>query len=298
LESALPNPPHPKLRGILGLPWLNSKLIFGGSLFLLLLLIAFFGQFFWDLKLARVASGPLNLPPFWVETGLTSHPFGTDNSGRDVMALVITGIQSALLVGVTASGLGLLIGIVLGFSAGFLGGKTDNIIRTIADSALTIPSLAVLVVISSYVKAVNEFTMAFLLAAFAWAAPTRVIRSQILTLRERGYVKMARISGASTFSIMFREILPNLLPFLASMFTGGISGAILAESGLEALGLGPSRIPTLGMTIYYSLRAAAITREMWWWWGMPIVVLVIIFISLFYITIGLDEIANPRLRGE
>ena len=139
--------------------------------------------------------------------------------------------------------------------------------------------------------------MALLLAALNWAAPTRLIRSQVLTMRERGYVQMARLSGASTFSIMFREIMPNLLPYLASSFTGNVAGAILAATTLEVLGLGPSRIPTAGMTIFNAISAAAILRGMYWWWGIPIIALIWIFSGLYQITIGLDEIANPRLRG-
>jgi len=108
---------------------------------------------------------------------------------------------------------------------------------------------------------------------------------------------MARLSGSSTLSIMFREMLPNLLPWLAASFAGGVSAAILIASSLEALGLGPSRVPTLGMTIFYALRGAAVLRNMWWWWGFPILTLIIIFTGLFMIATGLDEIANPRLRG-
>jgi peptide/nickel transport system permease protein len=96
---------------------------------------------------------------------------------------------------------------------------------------------------------------------------------------------------------MFKEMVPNLLPYLAASFTGNVSALILAAAGLEALGLGPTRIPTLGMTIFYAIRGAAIIRGMWWWWGLPIAMMIIIFASLFLITIGLDEIANPRLRG-
>jgi peptide/nickel transport system permease protein len=139
--------------------------------------------------------------------------------------------------------------------------------------------------------------MALLLACFAWPSPTRLIRAQVLTLRERGYVRMARLSGSSTADIMFKEMLPNMLPYLAASLVGNISGAILASTSLEALGLGPTRIPTLGMTLYYSLRATAIMRDMWWWWGFPIIVLIFLFTGLFQIAIGLDEIANPRLRG-
>jgi peptide/nickel transport system permease protein len=116
-------------------------------------------------------------------------------------------------------------------------------------------------------------------------------------MRERGYVQMARLSGASTFSIMFKEMMPNLLPYLAASFTGNVSGSILAATGLEALGLGPTRIPTLGMTVFYAIRGAALIRGMWWWWGFPILMLIVIFSALFLMTVGLDEIANPRLRG-
>jgi peptide/nickel transport system permease protein len=96
---------------------------------------------------------------------------------------------------------------------------------------------------------------------------------------------------------MFREMMPNLLPYLAASFTGNVGINILAATSLEVLGLGPTRIPTLGMTIFYAIRASAILRGMWWWWGLPIVMLVLIFLALWLITIGLDEIANPRLRG-
>jgi peptide/nickel transport system permease protein len=191
----------------------------------------------------------------------------------------------------------MLVGILLGFMAGFLGGPIDAVIRTIADAALTIPALAVLIVIAAVVRQISVETMALLLALFAWPQPTRLIRSQVLTLRERGYVRMARLSGAPTFDIMFKEMLPNMLPYLASSLVGNISGAILAATSLEALGLGPTRIPTLGMTIFYAIRASAILRGMWWWWGFPILVLVIIFSGLFLIATGLDEVANPRLKG-
>jgi peptide/nickel transport system permease protein len=205
-------------------------------------------------------------------------------------------MPNTLLIGLIAASLGMLIGTVLGFMAGFLGGWVDNIIRTIADSVITIPSLAVLIVISSYVRQINIENMGLLLALFAWPLPTRVIRAQVLSMRERGYVRMARLACASKPYIMFRELMPNLLPYLAASFTASVSGNILAATGLEALGLGPTRVPTLGMTIFYAIRASAIIRGMWWWWGFPILMLILIFTSLFIMTIGMDEVANPRLR--
>ena len=95
---------------------------------------------------------------------------------------------------------------------------------------------------------------------------------------------------------MFKEMLPNLIPYLAASFIGNTSGAILTAIGLEVLGLGPTRMPTLGVTIFFSLEAAAILRDMWWWWGLPTLTLILIFMGLLMINVGLDEVSNPRLR--
>jgi peptide/nickel transport system permease protein len=285
-------------------PWLNPKFLTGLGLVLAVALMGIVGPLFWNTDLSRVASSPLNLPPVWVQTDNpafgqpdAAHPFGTESNGRDMLAVLIVGAPRSLRIGLIAAGVGMLVGIALGFTAGFLGGWVDNVIRTLSDSVITIPSLAVLIVISAYVRQISVENMALLLALFAWPGPTRLLRSQVLTLRERGYVQMARLSGASTIDIMFKEMMPNLLPYIAASLTGNVSAAILAATGLEVLGLGPTRIPTLGMTIFYAIRAAAIIRGMWWWWGIPIAALVVIFTGLFLMTIGLDEIANPRLRG-
>ena len=285
-------------------PWLNPKLITGFVLVMFVVLLGVIGPFFWDVTQARVASAPLNLPPIWVKDSPAffpdpnpAHPLGTESNGRDMLALLMAAAPGTLRVGLIAAGIGMMVGILLGFSAGFLGGWWDALVRTISDAVITIPSLAVLIVISAFVRQIDLTNMALLLALFAWPGPTRLIRAQVLSLRERGYVQMARISGASTLDIMFKEMMPNLLPYLAASFSGNVSGNILAATALEALGLGPTRIPTLGMTIFYSIRAASILRGMWWWWGFPILLLILIFTGLFLMTVGLDEIANPRLRG-
>lgn len=278
-------------------PWLNTKLIFGLALVLIIGLSGIVGGLFWDLRQARVGSAPQDLPPMWMNGGDSEHPLGTENSGRDMLAVILNGAPSSLRIGLIAASAGMLIGVVLGCIAGFLGGTVDRVILTISDAWLTIPALAVLIVISAFVRQIDLTSMSFLVALFSWAGPARLIRAQVLTLRERGYIRMARLSGATTFDVIFREMLPNMLPYLAASFTGNVSGAILASTGLEALGLGPTRIPTLGMTIYYANQASAVIRGMWWWWGFPIMILAIIFQGLFLIATGLDEVANPRLRG-
>jgi peptide/nickel transport system permease protein len=286
-------------------PWLNGKLIFGVVVIVLALSLEFIGPLVWDTDLARAASAPLNVPPIWVTGDIgrgfnaptADHPLGTESTGRDMLALLLVATPRSLRVGFIAAGIGMFVGIVLGFSAGYLGGWIDAVIRVMADALITIPALAVLIVIAALVNQITIENMALLLAIFAWPRPTRYIRAQVLSMRESGYVQMAKLSGASSIDIMFREIMPNLLPYLASAFIGTMSANILAATSLEALGLGPTRIPTLGMTIFFAINGAAILRGMWWWWGFPIMILVIIFISLFLINIGLDEIANPRLRG-
>jgi peptide/nickel transport system permease protein len=285
-------------------PWFNSKLIIGVIIIGVVLLLGILGQFMWDTKLARTGYSPLNLPPVGITSdaggetlvGTWEHPLGTESSGRDILALLLLGAPNALLVGLIAAGVGMGVGIVLGFTAGFLGGRVDNVIRLLSDVMITIPSLMVLIVIQSILRQVELSTIALLIAAFAWPSPTRLIRAQVLSMRESGYIQMARLSGASTFDIMFKEIMPNLIPYLFASFIGNATGAILNAVGLETLGLGPQRIPTLGGTINFAINGSALLRNMWWWWALPALVLAIVFIGLLLINLGFDEVSNPRLR--
>ena len=138
--------------------------------------------------------------------------------------------------------------------------------------------------------------MALIIAALAWMWPTRTIRSQVLTMRERAYVEVAKLSGLNDLEIIFKEMLPNLLPYLGASFVGAVAAAVLAAIGLEALGLGPQAEPTLGMTIFWSIYYGAILRGMWWWWLPPVMIIILLFVCLFLISSGLDELANPRTR--
>ena len=285
-------------------PWFNWKLITGLTVLILASLLEFVGPSFWNTDLARVGSAKTNIVPVWIQAnkqlgfkdGTLEHPLGTESRGRDMLALLLVATPRSLRVGFIAASVGLLVGIILGFTSGYLGGWFDALVQIISDAVITIPGVAVLIVIASLVGQLEISTMALLLSLFAWPIPTRTLRAQVLSMREMGYIKMARLSGASSLNIIFKEMMPNLLPYLASSFTLNVSFAILAAASLEALGLGPSRIPTLGMAINDALRASAILRGMWWWWGFPVLMLMIIFIALFLMTIGLDEVANPRLR--
>lgn len=282
-------------------PWLNWKFLTGSGIIFTILFLVFLGNILWDTDLALTASAPLNLPPVGFENfrgtpGIPGHPLGTENSGRDMLALLIVGTPRTLGVGVIAASVGMIVGILLGFTAGFIGGWVDDVIRLATDVTITIPSLLVLIVIQSVLPRIDLVTMALLISLFSWATPTRYIRAQVLSMRESGYVQMARLSGVPVRDIMFREIMPNLLPYLAASYIGNMTGAIIAAVGLEVLGLGPQRIPSLGVAIFFSIEAAALLRNMWWWWGLPTIILATIFVGLLLINLGLDEIANPRLR--
>jgi peptide/nickel transport system permease protein len=269
----------------------NRSLAVGIALLTVLLLFIIIGHFLIDPEDARPLSVPALRPPS------AEYPFGTDRQGRDLLAAMVVGTPLTLKIGFIAGILGVAIGTVLAFTAGYYRGLTDTLIRGVADIGLTVPGLLVLIIIAVSVRgglSVNQ--MALIVASLAWLNPTRTIRSQVLTLRERPYVEVARLSGMGGPEIILRELMPNLLPYLAATLVNAVSSAILASIGLEVLGLGPLEAPTLGMTLYWVNFNAAIINGWWWWWTAPIVIILLVFLGLFFLTVGLDEIANPRLR--
>jgi peptide/nickel transport system permease protein len=279
------------LRGVMSYTGRNRSLLVGTLLLLALVLFVVIGRMFVDTEDARALSAPSLRSPSW------DYPFGTDRQGRDLLAVMVAGTPLTLRIGFIAGFLGVGIGSVLAFTAGFYRGMTDTIIRSVADIGLTVPGLLVLILIAVSVKSsltVNE--MALIVASLAWLNPTRTIRAQVLTLRERGYVELAAMSGMGGLEIIFLELMPSLLPYLAATLVSSVSAAILASIGLEVLGLGPMDSPTLGMTLYWVNFNAAMINGWWWWWVPPIVIIVTVFLGLFFVTMGLDEIANPRLR--
>jgi peptide/nickel transport system permease protein len=269
----------------------NPSLTAGIALLAALGLFIIAGNLLVDTEDARPLSVPTLRPPS------RDYPFGTDRQGRDLLAVMVAGTPLTLRIGFIAGFLGVGLGTVLAFIGAYYRGVIDTIIRSVADIGLTVPGLLVLIIIAVSIKGtltVNQ--MAIVVASLAWLYPTRTIRAQVLSLRERGYVEVARLSGMSGPGIIFFELMPNLLPYLAATLVGAVSSAILASIGLEVLGLGPIDAPTLGMTLYWVNFNAAMINGWWWWWTAPTVIILTVFLGLFFLTIGLDEIANPRLR--
>ena len=267
-------------------------LIAGAILVTLVTLFGLVGQLFVPLEMAEVGAGRPAKPPS------AEHWLGTDQQGRDVLADLIYGTPTSLKIGVIAGVFGVTVGALVGLIAGYAGGIVDEVIRIVVDILLTIPSLMILIIVASMLGVVSVEAMALIIAALSWMWPARAVRSQVLTIRERLYIQVARFNGASNMNIILGELLPNLLPYLAANLVGAISGAILASVGLSTLGLGPMTKPSLGLTFFWAITYGALIRQMWWWFLPPIVIIVILFLGLFLMSQGLDQIANPRLQSK
>ena len=269
----------------------NPALTAGLAIFLALVLFAGVGSLLVPSAKAYPLAVKASQPPS------REYPFGTDAQGRDLLAMVIRGTYLTSRIGFIAGSIGLGIGTVLGFLSAYYGGVLDTIIRWVVDVLLTVPGLLVLIVISATIKrGISVMGMSLIVSCLAWMGPTRTIRAQVLSLRERAFVRVAKLSGEGDLRIIFEELMPNLLPFLAASFVGAVTGAVFASMGLEALGLGSLREPTLGTAIYFAMFYSAFVSGMWWWFIAPVSIIVLLFVSLFLISVGLDELANPRTR--
>jgi peptide/nickel transport system permease protein len=269
----------------------NPSMIVGLCFLGVLVLFVIVGHLTVDVQTADPLSVRPLQPPSW------NLPFGTDKQGRNLYAVMVLGTPMTFQIGLIAGVLGVGIGTTLALVSAFYGGIIDTIIRGIVDVGLTIPGLMVLIIIAMNVKGGLSITgMGLVVAILAWLFPARTIRAQVLTIKERGYIQIARLSGQSGLEIIFKELFPNLLPYIVASLVGSVSAGVLASVGLEVLGLGSFDNPTIGMTLFWVIYYAAIINSWWWWWLEPLVVIIILFTGLFLVTAGLDELANPRVR--
>lgn len=279
-------------RGYAGELLRNRKFLIGIIIFSMLVAVALAGSLFVDPVQRRTGSFPARLPPG--PGGL----LGTDSLGRSIAIQMSEAVPKSLQVGLIAAFLGTLLGALIGFVSGYFGGAVDAVLRILIDVFLSVPSLVFLILIASLVRGVGVHTMALIIGAFAWPSPARQVRAQVLSLKERAFVQIARLSGMSDLEIIFRELMPHMLQWLGANFVNAFIAAVLAESGLSLLGLGPQREMTLGMMIYWALSYSAILQNLWWWWLTPILTLMSLFLSLYLIHLGFDEVSNPRLRSQ
>ena len=268
----------------------NSKLSSGFIIIIVLVIIAASADFLAPYDVATIGLNAPDLPPSF------ENLLGTDTLGRDIFDQLVHSVRQSLIIGFFTGLVGLVVGSAVGIISGYRGGFVDDSLRSITDVFLVIPTIPLLVVLSSYVRFLTIPALVLILAVFAWPFPARTFRSQVLSLRKREFINMAKLSGMSDLKIVFREILPNMLPYVGTTFANAVSGAILAEVFLEILGLGPQNTTTLGVMIYWAMWRGALIRGILWWVLPPMIAIVLVFVGLQLINIGLDEVYNPRVR--
>jgi len=232
------------------------------------------------------------------QTPSLTHLLGTDNSGRDVLNLIVQGGREILSVAILTSAITTLIAITLGSLAATLGGKVDAVLVALADIVLTLPTLIVLIVISALARPTNFVALALVLSALGWAGLMRQVRSQVLTLKERDYVEAARSLDLGLFHIIFREILPNMRSYIVIHFVQGMTGAIYAQVALIVLGLVPFTGNNWAKMLYLAnTQGAFYFRDAFWFVFSPILAIVLLQLSLVLFVNALEDIFNPRLRS-
>ena len=281
------------LSGIISYVRRNPSFGFGMLILIGLLLFATVGGTFVDRKGAYPLGAVPNRAPS------AEYPFGTDSQGRNLLAAMVYGTRITLSIGMIAGSIGLGIGTIFGFVSGYFGGIFDDIIKFIVDVLMTIPQFLLLVMIASSVPNPDKMgivQMGLILSIVSWVRPTRAIGSQVLSMRDRAFVMMAKLSGMGGLEIIVKELMPNLLPFLAISLARAVNGGVVSSLGLQTLGIGNLREPSLGMTIYWLRYYNAFLQGYWWWILEPVVAVILIFVAFLLISIGLDEFANPRTR--
>ena len=232
------------------------------------------------------------LPPGTYPSG-NSYLWGTDNQGRDILSQFIWGSRIALIVGFASALLSVGIGLIVGLVAGYLGRTTDIVLMRFTDVILVIPTLPLLIILSAVLGA-SIGNVILVIALLAWPGTARVIRSEVLSLRERPYIQSARVTGASSMRIMFRHLTPNVMPLVFLYMTFSVSGAILFEASLSFIGLGDINTPSWG-TMLSTVQQSDLLRA-YWWLLPPGLGITILSLAFYFVGRAFEQIINPRLR--
>ena len=268
-------------------PWLITGLVLIGS-------IMVFG-----------ALGPLLVgdPAAISNIGLSGptgeHWLGTTQTGQDVLAQLAHATRGSLQIGFLVGVLATVLSAFFGIYGAYIGGFADEVFSLLSNVFLVIPGLPLVIVISGFVPRESRglWSIAVVLALTSWAASARVLRAQTLSVRNRDYVAASRVSGERAWRVIAVEILPNLLPVLASQFVFSVIAAILGEAGLSFLGLGASSSSTLGTMLFYAQNGFALPLGAWWWFLPPGLMIALFGMGLSLINFSIDEIINPKLKN-
>jgi peptide/nickel transport system permease protein len=223
------------------------------------------------------------------------HLLGTTNLGRDIFSQLVIGTRAALVVGLTAAVVVALIGTVVGLVSGYFGGWIDAVLMRLADVALGIPFLPFVILIAGLLGPRTSNVIVGI-ALLLWPNTARVIRSQVLTVRERTFVEAARVTGASNTRIMFVHVAPNILPLSFLYGSIAVGWAILTEASIAFLGFGPSDRVSWGYMLQDAYASQALSRGDYNWFVPPGLCIVLVVVAGFFISRGYEEILFPKLK--
>lgn len=224
---------------------------------------------------------------------------GTDMAGRDIFAQLCVAIRDSFWVGIIAGLSSLIIAILIGGVLSYKKGLVDEGANLVTNIFMVLPQLVILIIIAALLEGRRSLEIVgILIGLFSWPWMARSLRSQILSLRERKFVDLARISGKSDLSIVVKEILPNMLAYVFLVLIIAVSGAVVAEAGISVLGLGPSTGFTLGKMLQLAISWNATSSGIWWYFGPPGFILTVLTGTLVMITAFIDDVLNPKVRTE
>lgn len=223
------------------------------------------------------------------------HWLGTDNLGRDVLAYLINGSRSSLFVGLTATLIAMLLGTLIGISAGYLGGWVDTILMRITDFFLVLPWLPFCMVLAS-ILGNSMWNIILVIGLTGWCGTARIIRAQTLSVKEQQYVERTKSIGAGKWHIMIKHILPNVFPLVFAEAILIVSSSILTETSLAFLGLGDPTNPSWGTMLNDAYSTGAMTVGAWWYFITPGVCVIMVALGFTLMGYAFDEILNPKLK--
>ncbi len=225
------------------------------------------------------------------------HLLGTDNVGRDLFAQLMEGAKVAFIVGLSSAFISIVLGTVIGMISGYAGGMTDVILMRIADIIMIMPSLVILLILASLFGQFNIWIIVFIIAIMRWPAVSRIIRSQTLSLKSRPFIEASKVAGASDIRIIFRHIMPNVLPLAFLYMTFRVTSAILVEAALSFLGFGDPSQVSWGMMLQWVWKSGHMFQAPYWMIP-PGVCISLLTLSFYLLGRAMDEVLDPRLRKE
>jgi peptide/nickel transport system permease protein len=225
------------------------------------------------------------------------HWFGTTHLGQDIFSQLLAGTRSVIYTGLLAATIATVLSVIVGVTAGYLGGAADEGLSALSNVFLVIPALPLIIIITSTVKSAGDTVVALVIGLTSWAWGARILRAQTLSLRRRDYVEAARATGESTWRIVLFEILPNLTAIIASGFVGTVIFAVTSEITLAFIGISSTSGWNWGTILYWAQSQQALAAGYWWWFVPPGLAIALLGTSLSLINFGIDEFVSPRLRS-